>query len=313
MFLDKDTLALARALIYDGSWNGIENKETDEVRLAKQVVRNLPFPCENIKLYINNTIFDEDMRQAVTEQVLDLLLIAHVGNADTPGAWRRCRESFQWGAHEFYGSGGIDMLHNHPTFQELYYTLKVAAALNVSVQSLINACNAWEDGDELYVRIESGRLMWAKLPFQDAHKAASWHAVDVGAAAAANWELADFASACGRAEDSSEMQPFYNAIGPMAEVIAAGGDRKAALTRGLQVFPYGAYCDACRLAEQPALEEKYYGFRMEDACSDAYMCVAAYKGCVEGVPWEQVYDWVEEALGFGAVGRLFAKIKLQRA
>ena len=43
------------------------------------------------------------------------------------------------------------------------------------------------------------------------------------------------------------------------------------------------------------------------------MCVAVYKGCVEGMPWEQVYDWMEETLGFGSVGRLFAKIKLQRA
>ena len=84
----RETIAYARELVFGDEWDGTSNADAEAVRLAMEIVLDMTWPVNSVRAIVLEKI-PKDSVNAVIEQVVDLLMIAHVGDLRTPGAWQR--------------------------------------------------------------------------------------------------------------------------------------------------------------------------------------------------------------------------------
>ena len=157
----RETIAYARELVFGDEWDGTPNADTEAVRLAMEIVLDMTWPVNSVRAIVLEKT-PRDSADAVIEQVVDLLMIAHVGDLRTPGAWQRCQEAVKWAERALYEPNSRAILERHPAMCDIFRTVQVALAVGVPVSDVVGALAA---GDGAYILNERGRLKWAKYPF----------------------------------------------------------------------------------------------------------------------------------------------------
>ena len=150
----RETIAYARELVFGDEWDGTPNADAEAVRLAMEIVLDMTWPINSVRAIALEKI-PKDSANAVIEQVVDLLMIAHVGDLRTPGAWQRCQEALKWAGQALYEPNSRVILERHPTMCDIFRTVQVALAVGVPVCDVVGALAA---GDGAYILNEGGRL-----------------------------------------------------------------------------------------------------------------------------------------------------------
>ena len=143
----RETIAYARELVFGDEWDGTSNADAEAVRLAMEIVLDMTWPVNSVRAIVLEKT-PKDSANAVIEQVVDLLMIAHVGDILTPGVWQRCQEALKWAGQALYEPSSTAILERHPTMCDMFRAAQVARAVNVPVGDVMGALAA---GDGAYM------------------------------------------------------------------------------------------------------------------------------------------------------------------
>ena len=285
-FICRETLVYARELVFEDKWDGTPNADAEAVRLAMEIVLDMTWPVNSVRAIVLEKI-PSDSANAVIEQVVDLLMIAHVGDLRTPGAWQRCQEALKWAGQALYEPNSRVILERHPAMCDMFRAAQVARAVNVPVGDIIDALAA---GDGAYILNEHGRLKWAKNPFDGGTQVDGNTPAAVGRAAAAHFDLEDFVAAHCRAATTKLSRTIPATINHMARCIGSWHTQEEVIAMGINDLPYVQYC----AMDDAIFDERDYPLLMETACAISYVAVASYKYCVERMSKEEVAAWINE-------------------
>ena len=285
-FICRETIAYARELVLSGRWDGTPNADAEAVCFAQVIALDMTWPVNSVRAIVLEKI-PKDSVNAVIEQVVDLLMIAHVGDLRTPGAWQRCQEAVKWAGQELYEPNSRAILERHPAMCGMFRAAQVARAVNVPVGDIIDALAA---GDGVYILNEGGRLKWAKSPFEGGTQVDGDTPAAVGRAAAAHFDLEDFVAAHCRAATTKLSRTIPATINHMARCIAHWYTQDEVIAIGVNNLPYAQYCTM----DCAAFDERDYPTFIEIASSISYVAVASYKYCVERMSKEEVVAWINE-------------------
>lgn len=282
----RETIAYARELVFGDEWDGTSNADAEAVRLAMEIVLDMTWPVNSVRAIVLEKI-PKDSVNAVIEQVVDLLMIAHVGDLRTPGAWQRCQEALKWAGQALYEPNSRAILERHPAMCDIFRTVQVALAVGVPVGDVVGALAA---GDGAYILNERGRLKWAKYPFDGGTQVDGTTPAAVGRAAAAHFGLDDFVAAHCRAATTKLSREIPAVIYYMARCIGSGRTQEEVIAMGINHLPYEQYCTM----DCAAFDEGDYPMFIEIASSISYVAVASYKYCVERMNKDEVTAWINE-------------------
>ena len=285
-FICRETIAYARELVFGDEWDGTPNADAEAVRLAMEIVLDMTWPVNSVRAIVLEKI-PKGPANAVIEQVVDLLMIAHVGDLRTPGAWQRCQEALKWGEQALYEPSSRVVLERHPAMCDIFRTVQVARAVGVPVCDVVGALAA---GDGAYILNERGRLKWAKNPFEGGTQVDGTTPAAVGRAAAAHFGLNDFVAAHCRAATTKLSRTIPATINHMARCIGSWHTQDEVIAMGINDLPYVQYCTM----DCAAFDERDYPTFIEIASSISYVAVASYKYCVERMSKEEVTAWINE-------------------
>ena len=285
-FICRETIAYARELVFGDEWDGTPNADAEAVRLAMEIVLDMTWPVNSVRAIVLEKI-PKGPANAVIEQVVDLLMIAHVGDLRTPGAWQRCQEALKWGEQALYEPSSRVVLERHPAMCDIFRTVQVARAVGVPVCDVVGALAA---GDGAYILNERGRLKWAKNPFEGGTQVDGTTPAAVGRAAAAHFGLNDFVAAHCRAATTKLSRTIPATINHMARCIGSWHTQDEVIAMGINDLPYVQYCTM----DCAAFDERDYPTFIEIASSISYVAVASYKYCVERMNKDEVPAWVNE-------------------
>lgn len=285
-FICRETLVYARELVFEDKWDGTPNADAEAVRLAMEIVLDMTWPVNSVRAIVLEKI-PSDSANAVIEQVVDLLMIAHVGDLRTPGAWQRCQEALKWAGQALYEPNSRVILERHPAMCDIFRTVQVALAVNVPVGDIIDALAA---GDGAYILNEGGRLKRAKHPFKGGTQVDGTTPAAVGRAAAAHFGLDDFVAAHARAATTRLSRMIPATVNHMARCIGSWHTQEEVIAMGINDLPYVQYCTM----DCAAFDERDYPTFIEIASSISYVAVASYKYCVERMSREEVTAWINE-------------------
>ena len=285
-FICRETIAYARELVLSGRWDGTPNADAEAVCFAQVIALDMTWPVNSVRAIVLEKI-PKDSVNAVIEQVVDLLMIAHVGDIRTPGAWQRCQEALKWAGQALYEPNSRVIFERHPAMRDIFRAVQVALAVNVPVGDIIDALAA---GDGVYILNERGRLKRAKHPFKDGTQIEGNTPAAVGRAAAAHFSLNDFVAAHCRAATTKLSREIPAVIYYMARCIGSGRTQDEVIAMGINDLPYVQYC----AMDDAIFDERDYPLLMETACAIAYVAVASYKYCVERMSKEEVTAWIRE-------------------
>lgn len=285
-FICRETIAYARELVFGDEWDGTPNADAEAVRLAMEIVLDMTWPVNSVRAIVLEKI-PKGPANAVIEQVVDLLMIAHVGDLRTPGAWQRCQEALKWGEQALYEPSSRVVLERHPAMCDIFRTVQVARAVGVPVCDVVGALAA---GDGAYILNERGRLKWAKNPFEGGTQVDGTTPAAVGRAAAAHFGLNDFVAAHCRAATTKLSRTIPATINHMARCIGSWHTQDEVIAMGINDLPYVQYCTM----DCAAFDERDYPTFIEIASSISYVAVASYKYCVERMNKDEVTAWVNE-------------------
>ena len=84
----RETIAYARELVFGDEWDGTPNADAEAVCFAQVIALDMTWPVNSVRATVLEKI-PSDSANAVIEQAVDLLMIAHVGDLRTPGVWQR--------------------------------------------------------------------------------------------------------------------------------------------------------------------------------------------------------------------------------
>ena len=282
----RETIAFARELVFGDEWDGTPNADAEAVRLAMEIVLDMTWPVNSVRAIALEKI-PKDSANAVIEQVVDLLMIAHVGDILTPGVWQRCQEAVKWAGQALYEPRSRAILERHPAMCDIFRTVQVARAVGVPVGDVMGALAA---GDGAYVLNEGGRLKWAKYPFKGGTQVDGDTPAAVGRAAAAHFGLNDFVAAHCRAATTKLSRTMTATVNHMARCIGSWHTQDEVIAMGINDLPYVQYCTM----DCAAFDERDYPTYIEIASSISYVAVASYKYCVERMSKEDVVAWINE-------------------
>lgn len=282
----RETLVYARELVFEDKWDGTPNADAEAVRLAMEIVLDMTWPVNSVRAIVLEKI-PSDSANAVIEQVVDLLMMAHVGDLRTPGAWQRCQEALKWGEQALYEPNSRVILERHPAMCDMFRAAQVARAVNVPVGDIIDALAA---GDGAYILNEHGRLKWAKNPFDGGTQVDGNTPAAVGRAAAAHFGLDDFVAAHARAATTGLSRMIPATVNHMARCIGSWHTQDEVIAMGISDLPYVQYCTM----DRAAFDERDYPTFIEIASSISYVAVASYKYCVERMSKDEVAAWINE-------------------
>lgn len=282
----RETLVDARELVFAGEWNGTPGADGDAVRLAMEIVLDMTWPVNSVRAIVLEKI-PKGSANAVIEQVVDLLMIAHVGDILTPGVWQRCQEAVKWAGQALYEPNSKAILERHPTMCDIFRTVQVALAVGVPVRDVADVL---ADGDRAYVLNEGGRLKWAKYPFDGGMQVDGDTPAAVGRAAAAHFDLEDFVAAHCRAATTRLSRTIPATVNHMARCIGSWHTQDEVIAMGINDLPYVQYCTM----DCAAFDERDYPTFIEIASSISYVAVASYKYCVERMNKDEVTAWINE-------------------
>lgn len=285
-FICRETIAYARELVLSGRWDGTPNADAEAVCFAQVIALDMTWPVNSVRAIVLEKI-PKDSVNAVIEQVVDLLMIAHVGDIRTPGAWQRCQEAVKWAGQALYEPNSRVIFERHPAMRDIFRTVQVARAVNVPVGDIIDALAA---GDGVYILNERGRLKRAKHPFKDGTQIEGNTPAAVGRAAAAHFSLNDFVAAHCRAATTKLSRTIPATINHMARCIGSWHTQDEVIAIGVNNLPYVQYCTM----DCAAFDEGDYPMFIEIASSISYVAVASYKYCVERMSKEEVVAWINE-------------------
>lgn len=282
----RETIAYARELVFGDEWDGTSNADAEAVRLAMEIVLDMTWPVNSVRAIVLEKI-PKDSVNAVIEQVVDLLMIAHVGDLRTPGAWQRCQEALKWAGQALYEPNSRAILERHPAMRGIFRAVQVALAVNVPVGDIIDALAA---GDGVYILNERGRLKRAKHPFKDGTQIEGNTPAAVGRAAAAHFGLDDFVAAHARAATTGLSRMIPATVNHMARCIGSWHTQDEVIAMGINDLPYVQYCTM----DCAAFDERDYPTYIEIASSISYVAVASYKYCVERLSKDEVIAWINQ-------------------
>ena len=282
----RETIAYARELVFGDEWNGTPGADGDAVRLAMEIVLDMTWPVNSVRAIVLEKIPKESANAAIA-QVGDLLMLAHVGDLRTPGAWQRCQEALKWGEQALYEPNRRVILERHPAICDIFRTVQVARAVNVPVGDVMGALAA---GDGAYILNEGGRLKWAKYPFKGGTQVDGDTPAAVGRAAAAHFGLDDFVAAHARAATTGLSRMIPATVNHMARCIGSWHTQDEVIAMGINDLPYVQYCTM----DCAAFDERDYPTFIEIASSISYVAVASYKYCVERMNKDEVTAWINE-------------------
>ena len=282
----RETIAYARELVFGDEWDGTPNADTEAVRLAMEIVLDMTWPVNSVRAIALEKI-PKDSADAVIEQVVDLLMIAHVGDILTPGVWQRCQEAVKWAGQALYEPNSRAILERHPTMCDIFRTVQVARAVGVPVGDVMGALAA---GDGAYILNEGGRLKWAKYPFEGGTQVDGDTPAAVGRAAAAHFDLEDFVAAHARAATTGLSRMIPATINHMARCIGSWHTQEEVIAMGINDLPYVQYCTM----DRAAFDERDYPTFIEIASSISYVAAASYKYCVERMNKDEVTAWINQ-------------------
>ena len=282
----RETIAYARELVFGDEWDGTPNADAEAVRLAMEIVLDMTWPVNSVRAIVLEKI-PKDSVNAVIEQVVDLLMIAHVGDLRTPGAWQRCQEALKWAGQALYEPNSRAILERHPAMRGIFRAVQVALAVNVPVGDIIDALAA---GDGVYILNERGRLKRAKHPFKDGTQIEGNTPAAVGRAAAAHFGLDDFVAAHARAATTGLSRMIPATVNHMARCIGSWHTQDEVIAMGINDLPYVQYCTM----DCAAFDERDYPTYIEIASSISYVAVASYKYCVERLSKDEVIAWINQ-------------------
>ncbi len=282
----RETIAYARELVFGDEWDGTSNADAEAVRLAMEIVLDMTWPVNSVRAIALEKI-PKDSADAVIEQVVDLLMIAHVGDILTPGAWQRCQEALKWAGQALYEPNSRAILERHPAMCDIFRTVQVALAVNVPVGDVVGALAA---GDSAYILNERGRLKWAKYPFDGGTQVDGTTPAAVGRAAAAHFGLDDFVAAHARAATTGLSRMIPATVNHIARCIGSWHTQDEVIAMGVNNLPYVQYCTM----DCAAFDERDYPTFIEIASSISYVAVASYKYCVERMNKDEVTAWINE-------------------
>ena len=285
-FICRETIAYARELVLSGRWDGTPNADAEAVCFAQVIALDMTWPVNSVRAIVLEKI-PKDSVNAVIEQVVDLLMIAHVGDIRTPGAWQRCQEAVKWAGQALYEPNSRVIFERHPAMRDIFRAVQVARAVNVPVGDIIDALAA---GDGAYILNEGGRLKWAKYPFKGGTQVDGNTPAAVGRAAAAHFGLDDFVAAHARAATTGLSRMIPATVNHMARCIGSGRTQEEVIAMGINHLPYGQYCTM----DCAAFDEGDYPMFIEIASSISYVAVASYKYCVERMSKDEVTAWIRE-------------------
>ena len=285
-FICRETLVYARELVFEDKWDGIPNADAEAVRLAMEIVLDMTWPVNSVRAIVLEKT-PRSSANAVIEQVVDLLMIAHVGDLRTPEAWKRCQEALKWAGQALYEPNSRVILERHPAMRDIFRTVQVARAVGVPVGDVMGALAA---GDGAYILNECGRLKWAKSPFDGGTQVDGDTPAAVGRAAAAHFDLEDFVAAHCRAATTKLSRTIPATINHMARCIGSWHTQEEVIAMGINDLPYVQYC----AMDDAIFDERDYPLLMETACAISYVAVASYKYCVERMSKEEVAAWINE-------------------
>ena len=285
-FICRETIAYARELVLSGRWDGTPNADAEAVCFAQVIALDMTWPVNSVRAIVLEKI-PKDSVNAVIEQVVDLLMIAHVGDIRAPGAWQRCQEALKWAGQALYEPNSRVILERHPAMRDIFHTVQVALAVGVPVGDVVGALAA---GDGAYVLNEGGRLKWAKYPFDGGTQVDGDTPAAVGRAAAAHFGLDDFVAAHARAATAGLSRMIPATVNHMARCIGSGRTQEEVIAMGINHLPYEQYCTM----DCAAFDEGDYPMFIEIASSISYVAVASYKYCVERMSKEEVVAWINE-------------------
>ena len=285
-FICRETLVYARELVFEDKWDGTPNADAEAVCFAQVIALDMTWPVNSVRAIVLEKI-PKDSVNAVIEQVVDLLMIAHVGDIRTPGAWQRCQEAVKWAGQALYEPNSRVILERHPAMCDIFRTVQVARAVGVPVGDVMGALAA---GDGAYVLNEGGRLKWAKYPFEGGTQVDGSAPAAVGRAAAAHFGLEDFVAAHCRAATTKLSRTIPATINHMARCIGSGHTQEEVIAMGINDLPYVQYC----AMDCSAFDERDYPTFIEIASSISYVAVASYKYCVERMSKDEVTAWINE-------------------
>lgn len=285
-FICRETIAYARELVLSGRWDGTPNADAEAVCFAQVIALDMTWPVNSVRAIVLEKI-PKGSANAVIEQVVDLLMIAHVGDLRTPGAWQRCQEALKWGEQALYEPSSRVVLERHPAMCDIFRTVQVALAVGVPVCDVVGALAA---GDGVYILNERGRLKWAKYPFDGGTQVDGDTPAAVGRAAAAHFGLDDFVAAHCRAATTKLSRTIPATINHMARCIGSWHTQDEVIAMGINDLPYVQYCTM----DCAAFDERDYPTFIEIASSISYVAVASYKYCVERMNKDEVTAWINE-------------------
>lgn len=285
-FICRETIAYARELVLSGRWDGTPNADAEAVCFAQVIALDMTWPVNSVRAIVLEKI-PKDSVNAVIEQVVDLLMIAHVGDIRTPGAWQRCQESLKWGGQALYEPNSRVILERHPVMCDMFRAAQVARAVNVPVGDIIDALAA---GDGAYILNERGRLKWAKNPFDGGTQVDGDTPAAVGRAAVAHFGLDDFVAAHARAATTGLSRMIPATVNHMARCIGSWHTQDEVIAMGINDLPYVQYCTM----DCAAFDERDYPTFIEIASSISYVAVASYKYCVERMNKDEVTAWINQ-------------------
>lgn len=282
----RETIAYARELVFGDEWDGTPNADAETVCFAQVIALDMTWPVNSVRAIVLEKI-PKDSVNAVIEQVVDLLMIAHVGDIRTPGAWQRCQEALKWAGQALYDPNSRVIFERHPAMRDIFRAVQVALAVNVPVGDIIDALAA---GDGVYILNERGRLKRAKHPFKDGTQIEGNTPAAVGRAAAAHFSLNDFVAAHCRAATTKLSREIPAVIYYMARCIGSGRTQEEVIAMGINHLPYAQYC----VMDCSAFDERDYPTFVEIASSISYVAVASYKYCVERLSKDEVIAWINQ-------------------
>lgn len=285
-FICRETIAYARELVLSGRWDGTPNADAEAVCFAQVIALDMTWPVNSVRAIVLEKI-PKDSVNAVIEQVVDLLMIAHVGDIRTPGAWQRCQEALKWAGQALYEPNSRVIFERHPAMRGIFRAVQVALAVNVPVGDIIDALAA---GDGVYILNERGRLKWAKYPFDGGTQVDGDTPAAVGRAAAAHFGLDDFVAAHARAATTGLSRMIPATVNHMARCIGRWYTQDEVIAMGINDLPYVQYCTM----DCTAFDERDYPTFIEIASSISYVAVASYKYCVERMNKEEVTAWINQ-------------------
>lgn len=285
-FICRENIAYARELVLSGRWDGTPNADAEAVCFAQVIALDMTWPVNSVRAIVLEKI-PKDSVNAVIEQVVDLLMIAHVGDIRTPGAWQRCQEALKWAGQALYEPNSRAILERHPAMRGIFRAVQVALAVNVPVGDIIDALAA---GDGVYILNERGRLKWTKYPFDGGTQVDGDTPAAVGRAAAAHFGLDDFVAAHARAATTRLSRTIPATVNHMARCIGRWYTQDEVIAIGVNNLPYAQYCTM----DCAAFDERDYPTFIEIASSISYVAVASYKYCVERLSKDEVIAWINQ-------------------